>query len=91
MDGFLHCSRLRIRLTDAISDALFVHPLHLMLSEAGCNPENERCYVYKYSHRGETSLSQLMPASSSEVEDDKRDLGVSHFDEVLLQFTNKVT
>ena len=45
------------------------------------------CYVYMFSHRGEASLPQLM---MPQLSDNKRDLGGSHFDEVLLQFTNKV-
>ena len=40
-----------------------------------------------FSHRGEASLPQLM---MPQLSDNKRDLGVSHFDEVLLQFTSKV-
>ena len=57
---------------------------------AAAAPEQQQhhpCYVYMFSHRGEASLPQLM---MPQLSDNKRDLGVSHFDEVLLQFTNKV-
>ena len=65
------------RLTWAISDGLFVHPFYRLLRTESV------CYVYKYSHRGEASLPQLLSSASS------KDY-VSHFDEVLLQFNNKV-
>jgi hypothetical protein len=54
---------------------------------APAQQQHHPCYVYMFSHRGEASLPQLM---MPQLSDNKRDLGVSHFDEVLLQFTNKV-
>lgn len=73
-------------MTKAISDALFVHPLYRQLSKG--QQAATKVLVYKYSHRS----SQLSLLSSSQLMNDKeapQDL-VSHFDEVLLQFPNKV-
>ena len=65
------------KLSQCISDAFFVHPFFRLL-KAGSPP----LFAYKYCHRGDASLPQILTGGG--------DFGVSHFDEVLIQFDNKV-
>ena len=77
------------RLTRAISDALFVYPFYRMLKTAGDSTPN-RVFAYKYSHRGEVSLTQIISTASNARSPKKTSSSSSHFDEVLIQFENKV-
>ena len=77
------------RLTRAISDALFVYPFYRMLKTAGDSTPN-RVFAYKYSHRGEVSLTQIISATSNAHRNVQQKKASSHFDEVLIQFENKV-
>ena len=77
------------RLTRAISDALFVYPFYRMLKTAGDSTPN-RVFAYKYSHRGEVSLTQIISTASNARSQKKTSSSSSHFDEVLIQFENKV-
>ena len=77
------------RLTRAISDALFVYPFYRMLKTAAAGDSTpNRVFAYKYSHRGEVSLTQIISATSNVQQ--KKASSSSHFDEVLIQFENKV-
>ena len=55
-----------------------------------------KMFVYKYSHRGQFSFPRLilMTSGSEDIrpalEDDDDIFGVSHFDEILIMFNNKV-
>ena len=72
------------RLTRAISDALFVYPFYRMLKTAAAGDSTpNRVFAYKYSHRGEVSLTQIIKRNVQKK-------ASSHFDEVLIQFENKV-
>ena len=73
------------RLTRAISDSLFVYPFYRMLNTL-TRPKDEadKVFAYKYSHRGEASLTQIITNGAEASK------AVSHFDEVLIQFENKV-
>ena len=79
------------RLTRAISDALFVYPFYRMLSTLSRHKtqpprlEDARVFAYRYSHRGEASLTQIITNGTGGATE-----AVSHFDEVLIQFQNKV-
>eukprot|EP00093_Oithona_nana_P010156 10156.XXX_222344_223334_1 [CDS] Oithona nana genome sequencing. len=77
------------RLTRAISDALFVYPFYRMLKTAGDSTPN-RVFAYKYSHRGEVSLTQIISTASNARSPKKTSSSSSHFDEVLIQFENKL-
>ena len=73
-------------LTWAISDALFVYPFYRMLNTLTTGPTlNNKVFAYKYSHRGDASLTQIITNGG-----DASSKAVSHFDEVLIQFENKV-
>jgi cholinesterase len=74
-------------LSDAISDSFFTYPLYRLLRQilASSSPCSTRVFAYSYGHRGQFSFAQMMTGYEGE-----EDLGVSHFDEVLLQFNNKV-
>ncbi len=69
-------------LSDAIGDVAFKLPFSKTLKSLKRN--GNPTYAYHYSHKGEFGFPQMMGYSGDQ------DLGVSHFDEVLLQFTNKV-
>ena len=70
------------KLSRLISDAFFVHPFFRLLKATTADGVLQPLFAYKYSHRGEASLPQIMTGVDS--------FGVSHFDEVLIQFDNKV-
>lgn len=79
------------RLTRAISDALFVYPFYRMLKTAAAGDSTpNRVFAYKYSHRGEVSLTQIISATSNAHRNVQQKKASSHFDEVLIQFENKV-
>ena len=76
-------------LTRAISDALFVYPFYRMLNtltKATSDEEATKVFAYKFSHRGDASLTQIITNGLG----DASSKAVSHFDEVLIQFENKV-
>ena len=66
-------------------------------NNAAKNEAAAKMFVYKYSHRGQLSFPRLilMTSGSEDIpvlEDDDDDdiFGVSHFDEILIMFNNKV-
>merc|ERR1719510_777988 len=66
-------------------------------NNAAKNEAAAKMFVYKYSHRGQLSFPRLilMTSGSEDIpvleEDDDDDIfGVSHFDEILIMFNNKL-
>ena len=61
-------------------------------SEATTDEVNAKMFAYKYSHHGQVSFPRLILMTGGEgpFEEDENGFGVSHFDEVLLQFNTKV-
>ena len=65
-------------------------------SEATTTDEvNAKMFAYKYSHHGQVSFPRLILMTGGgegplEEDEDGGGFGVSHFDEVLLQFNTKV-
>ena len=66
------------------SDEMFVHPIYTTCRHLRDDCGLKELFAYKYGYKGEISLANLLQYF-------EKDLGVSHFDEVILQFDNDVS
>ena len=70
-------------LTRSNSDEMIIYPLLAAVNQM--RSVNNETYFYKYNYRGLQTFTEMTGYKG------EKDLGVSHFDELLLLFTNKAS